>query len=191
MPDERYIAEVDMTAGSHLIAGGDLHHVLRLTQTWHVDCHRGGKLLWEDTFKNLVPTSGLNKYLDATLKTGLTTPTWYIGLITGPGSGNTYAAADVMSSHAGWSENTTYSNANRVTWTPGTIASGSVSNSASVAVFNINGSITNLAGCFSADNNTKGGTTGTLLGEGNFSGGDRTALINGDTLSITLTISLT
>ncbi|MCY2965065.1 MAG: hypothetical protein NT069_15760 [Planctomycetota bacterium] len=40
-----------------------------------------GNLKWEDGFWNRVMTSGLNKLLDATLKTGLTSPAWYVGLI--------------------------------------------------------------------------------------------------------------
>lgn len=172
-----------------LVARGDAQHLARVHHRWHIECHRSGILVWADDYDNIVVTAGLNRYLDASLKTGLAAPTISLGLITGPGGGNTYAAADVMSSHGGWTENTTYSNSTRVTWTPGTIASGSVSNSASVAVFNINGAIASLAGCFMCDNSTKGGTTGTLIGEGNFSGGDR-VLQNLDTLSITVTATI-
>lgn len=42
------------------------------------DCN--GKFLWKAQAKNRVVTAGLNKLLDATLKTGLTTPAWFIGL---------------------------------------------------------------------------------------------------------------
>lgn len=151
------------------------------------DCD--GNLKWIEEFDNLVVTAGLNKYLDATLKTGLASPTWFVGLVTGPGSGNTYALADTMASHAGWAESAAYSNSTRPPWTPGSIAAGSVDNSASKAVFNINTSAT-IAGAFMADNSTKSGTTGTLLGVGNFGTGDRTGLINGDTLSVTVTTTI-
>lgn len=144
-----------------------------------------GTLAWVDDVFNLVTTAGLNKYLDATLKTGLTTPAWFVGLVTGPGSGTTYAAGDTMASHAGWAEDATYSNATRPAFTPGTITGGSVDNSASKAVFNINGTAT-IAGGFLVDNSTKSGSTGTLLGEGDFTGGDR-AVQNGDTLNVTVT----
>lgn len=133
-------------------------------------------------------TTGLNKYLDATLKTGLASPSWFVGLITGPGAGNTYVLADTMASHAGWTENTSYSQATRPAFTPGTIAAGSVDNSAAKASYSINASVT-LAGAFMADNSTKGGTTGTLLGEGNFTGGDRTA-VNTDTVNVTITATI-
>lgn len=143
---------------------------------------RTPKLKWRDGFKNIVVTVGLNKLLDATFKSGLTTPAWYVGL---KGSG-TMVAGDTMASHAGWAEIAPYSNTNRPTYTPGTIASGSVDNSASKAVFNINATAT-IVGCFLADNNTVSGTTGNLYGGGDFSASR--AVNNGDTLNITVTLT--
>jgi len=142
------------------------------------------KLRWKETFNNIVVTAGLNKLLDATIKTGSASPTWYVGL---KGSGS-IVAADTMASHAGWSELTPFSNANRPTYTPGTIASGAVDNSASKAVFNINASST-IYGAFLVDNNTKGGTTGTLYGGGDFA--SSRPVVNGDTLNITGTLTIT
>lgn len=140
------------------------------------------KLKWRDSFQNLVVTAGLNKVLDATFKTGLASPAWYVGL---KGSG-TVVAGDTMASHSGWSELTPYSNSNRPTFTPGSISSGSVDNSASKAVFNINGTST-VVGAFLADDNTKGGTTGTLYGAGDFAASRSVA--NGDTLNVTVTLT--
>lgn len=182
-------ARATIRHGAELVAQSGAHLGACIEHTYHVECWRDGALVWEDTFHNLVVTAGLNKYLDATLKTGLTSPTWYVGLVTGPGTGTTYALADTMASHAGWTEDQTYSNATRPAFTPGTIASGSVDNSASKAVFNVNGTAT-IAGGFLSDNSTKGGTTGTLLGAGDFSGGDR-AVQSGDTLNVTVTASIT
>jgi hypothetical protein len=154
---------------------------INISHRYTVECYSSdGKLKWIDGFENLVVTAGLNKYLDATLKTGLATPAWYVGL---KGTG-TVAAGDTMASHAGWSEITPYSDSARPTYTPGTISSGSVDNSASKAVFNINASTT-VYGCFMADNSTKGGTTGTLLGAGDFSASR--AVVSGDTLNVTVT----
>ena len=45
------------------------------------------------------------------------------------------------------------------------------------------------AGAFMTDSSTVSGTTGTLLGVGNFTGGDR-AVQNGDTLNVTVTASI-
>lgn len=165
------------------------HLSVTILHLYEVQCFGvDGTLKWSDKFENLVTTAGLNKYLDATLKTGLTSPAWYVGLVTGPDSGNTYLAANTMGSHAGWTENTTYSQGTRPAWTPGTVSAGSVSNVASKASFSITGTV-NLAGCFVADNSTKGGSTGTLLGVGGFSGLDRSA-INGETVVVTVTMSM-
>lgn len=140
--------------------------------------------IWVDEFLNLVVTAGRDKYLDATLKTGLTTPAWYV-LLKNTG---TVVAADTMSSHGGWTENTTYSNANRPTWVAGTVSAGSIDNSANKAAFNINGTTT-IFGAGMTDNNTKGGTSGTLLGAGDFAASRSVA--DGDTLNVTVTCSLT
>lgn len=140
--------------------------------------------IWEEQFNNIVVTTGLNKLLDATFKTGLTTPAWYVGF---KGSGS-MIAADTMSSHGGWAELTPYSDSTRQAFTPGSISSGSVDNSASKAVFNINGSST-IYGCFLTDNSTKGGTTGILYGGGDF--GSSRPVVNGDILNITVTLTQT
>ena len=154
--------------------------------TWYdVECYdKHGKLKWRDGFWNIVVTAGLNKLLDATFKNGLTTPAWYVGL---KGTGS-MVAGDTMSSHAGWSEIVPYSDANRPTYTPGSISGGAVDNSASKAVFNINASST-VYGCFLVDNNTKSGTTGTLYGGGDFV--SSRAVVNGDTLNVTVTLTQT
>lgn len=140
------------------------------------------KLKWIDGFTNLVVTAGLNKVLDATFKTGLASPAWYVGLK----NTGTPLAADTMASHSSWTENATYSNANRPTWTPGSIAAGSVDDSASKAIFNINGTTT-IFGCFLCDNNTVSGSTGTLYGVGDF--GASRGVSSGDTLNVTVTLT--
>ena len=117
--------------------------------------------------------------------------TWYLGLY-GAGASNTPAAGDTMASHAGWTEVTAYSNANRVTATfvaPSALNPSVVTNTASPAVFNINGTAT-VGGAFLTSDNTKGGTTGTLFSAADFgSPGDR-SVVNSDTLSVTYTFSL-
>jgi hypothetical protein len=118
---------------------------------------------------------------------------WYLGLITGPGSGTTIIAANTMSSHAGWTEYVNYSNATRVaaTFAVATTATPSVvTNTASPAVFNINGAGGTVAGAFLTSGSDKSGTTGTLFSAANFGGaGDRT-VVSGDTLSVTYQFSL-
>lgn len=162
-----------------------MNHNVKIGQIYKVECFdKNGKLKWEDGFENLVVTTGRNQYLDATLKTGLASPAWYVGLKDAVAA----VAADTMASHAGWAELAPYSNAVRPTFVLGTIANGSVDNSASKAVFTINGSGT-IGGAFIANNSTKLGTTGTLLGAGEFA--SARSVISGDTLNVTVTCSIT
>lgn len=162
-----------------------MNHNVKIGQYYKVECFdKNGEKKWEDGFENLVVTTGRNQYLDATLKTGATSPVWYVGLKDAVAA----VAGDTMSSHAGWAELVPYSNAVRPTFTPGTIASGSVDNSASKAVFTVNATST-VGGAFLANNSTKSGTTGILLGAGEF--GAARSVINGDTLNVTVTCSIT
>ena len=158
--------------------------LFKVSHLYKFELVRDGKIidLWE--MENLVTTEGLNRYLDATLKTGFASPTWYVGLK----NTGTPVAGDVMNSHGSWTENVTYSDATRPAFTPGTIASGSVDNSASKAVFNINGTTT-IFGAFMTTVNTKSGTTGVLLGVGDFA--SSRAVINGDILNVTITCTIT
>ena len=157
---------------------------IQISQTYQVECFDfNGNLKWDETFKNLVVTAGRDHYLDATLKTGNASPAWYVGLK------NTTAtvAGDTMASK-GWTELVPYSDGTRPAYTVGTIASGSVDNSAAKAVFAISGTST-IFGAFLADDNTKAGITGILLGAGNF--GASRAVLTGDTLNVTVTCSIT
>jgi len=184
-----FLTDANMASAMSVGAEAGDDHRIHVEHIYEVECWRDGELVWSDRFKNLVTTAGRNKYLDATLKTGLAAPAWYVGLVTGPGAGNTYAAADTMAAHAGWAENSAYSGGARPAFTPGAVASGSVDNSAAKAVFNVNAGAT-VAGCFMVDDATTGGATGTLLGVGNFTAGDR-AVLSGDTLNVTVTATLT
>lgn len=147
------------------------------------ECHGAdGRLKWREEVPNLVVNVGLNDLLDKYFKGSSYTAAHYVGLTTGS---PTFASGDTMSSHGGWTESTVYSNSTRPAFTPGTVASQSVDNSASAAVFTINSSGT-VGGGFLVTNSTKGGTTGTLYGGAAFSGGNRT-VDNGDTLTVTVT----
>jgi len=153
---------------------------------------KDGKLKWEASSHNLVVNVGLQDMNTQYFKGSAYTAAWYIGLVTGPGSGTTFAAGDTMSSHAGWTENTGYSNATRPAATFGTATTADpsvIDNSASAASFSINATST-IAGAFLVNNSTKGGTTGTLFSASDFqSPGDR-SVVSGDTLNVTYTFSL-
>lgn len=151
-----------------------------------------GNLKWEESTHNLVVNTGLKDMNDKYFSGVTYTATWYIGLINGPASGTTFIAGDTSATHAGWTENTDYSQSTRpqVTFGAATTADPSViSNSGSPSAFSINGTAT-IAGAFLISNNTKGGTTGVLFSESDFqSPGDR-AVVNGDTLTVTYQFSL-
>lgn len=153
----------------------------RLKTHYKVECIRNGKLIWTEEFDNLVVDAGLNDSLDKHLKGSTYTATWYVGVTT---TANTFAAADTMASHAGWTESSAYDEANRPTLTLGTVSGKSVDNSASKAVFTISSSVT-LQGAFVTSNNTKGGSTGILYGGGVFS--QARALVDNDVLNVTIT----
>ncbi len=174
-------------------AGGASQEGARGGGVYFFECYdKEGNLKWKEEAANLVVNVGLKDMNDKYFSGSAYTATWYLGLITGPGSGTTIAAGDTMSSHAGWTENTSYSQATRpaATFGAATTADPSViSNSASVAVFSINGTVT-IAGAFLTSNNTKSGTTGILFSASDFqSPGDR-AVVSGDTLNVTYQFSL-
>lgn len=148
---------------------------------------KDGNFKWEDTFHNLVVNEGLQDINNKYFKASGYTATWYLGLITGPGSSTTYSAGDTLATHAGWTEDTNYSGTRKaVTFGTPTLADPSViDNSASPAVFNMNNTTT-IAGAFLT--NVNSGPSGILFSEGDFTGGDK-IVANGDTLNVTYTFS--
>jgi hypothetical protein len=162
------------------------------TGMFEIKCHdKDGNLKWEAQSKNLVVNAGLAYMAGSALTSVTQITTWYLGLY-GAGASNTPAAGDTMSSHAGWTEVVAYSNATRVaaTFVTATTANPSVvTNTASPATFNINGTTT-VGGAFLTSGSAKSGTTGTLFSAADFgSPGDR-AVVSSDTLSVTYTFSL-
>jgi len=151
---------------------------------FHITCRdKCGRVKWTDTVENLVVNEGLDDLLDKYFKGSSYTAAHYVGLTDGT---PTVAAADTMASHAGWSEVTAYDEANRPSFTPGSVSGQSVDNSASKATFTISTNSTTIGGCFLTTDNTKSGTSGTLYGAGAFSAGDKT-LDDNDTLEVTVT----
>lgn len=148
-----------------------------------------GQLKWTDTFHNLVVNEGLQYMNQVFFDSVGYTAAWYLGLVTGPGSGNTYDAGDTLATHAGWTENSNYvGDRKAVTFgTASTADPSAISNTASPSVFTINTNAQVIAGALLANITT--GTAGILFSVGSFTGGDKT-VDSGDTLSVTYAFSL-
>jgi hypothetical protein len=157
-----------------------------------VACHDAqGNLKWEAKSHNLVVNVGLQD-MNAKYFTGSSyTATWYLGLY-GAAASNNPAATDTMSSHAGWTEVTAYSQSTRPACSFGSATSADpsvITNSGSPATYSINGTTT-IGGAFLTSDNTKGGTSGILFSAADFGApGDR-SVVSGDTLTVTYTFSL-
>ena len=150
-----------------------------LANFWKVTClDKDGNIKWEEDNKNIIVTAGLNHILDVQFHATTQVTAWYIGL---KGAG-TPVAADTMASHGSWAELTGYAG-NRKEWTEGAASSGSMTNGSSVD-FTINATAT-IAGAFL--NTAATGTGGTLYGVVDFS--SARAVINGDTLQVTVTVT--
>jgi hypothetical protein len=190
MLNDKTTSTDQMTAG--LVMGANSGEKAAATGVYTIQCFDAqGNLKWEAESKNLVVNVGLQD-MNAKYFTGSAyTAAWYIGLY-GAGASNTPAASDTMSTHAGWTENTGYSNATRPACTFGTPTTANPSvatNSASPASFTINATST-VGGAFLVSNSTKGGTTGTLYSAADFgSPGDR-SVASSDILNVTYTLSL-
>lgn len=148
----------------------------------HLD--RDGKLIKEYEFPNAIVDAGMNALLNAMFDSGTQFTTWYIGLIDNA-SFSALNNADTMASHAGWIECTGYSESVRQTWTAGSAASRSITNSSTVN-FSINATKT-VYGIFIATDSTKSGTTGTLWSTAAF--GSTVSVQSGDSLRVTYTVS--
>lgn len=186
-------AKISDTTESGLMMNSQSHEGLKATGKFLIECYdKDGKLKWTDESKNLVVNVGL-QYMAGTSLDGSTAriTSWYLGLY-GAASSNNPAAGDTMSSHAGWTEVTDYTEATRpaATFVAATTANPSVvTNSASKAQFTMNATVT-VGGAFLTSNNTKGGTSGTLFSAKDFSSpGDR-SVVSGDVVLVTYTFSL-
>jgi hypothetical protein len=148
-----------------------------------------GQVKWTDTFNNLVMNVGVQDMNTQYFKGASYTAAFFLGLVTGPGSGTTFAAADTLASHAGWTESAAYAGARKaaVFGTASTANPSVISNSASPASFVMNATVT-IAGAFLCT--VSSGTSGVLFSAGDFTGGDK-LVDSGDTLNVTYTFSLT
>ena len=169
---------------------------------YHVECRDAeGNLKWEEKFPNLVTAVGKQLMFDTLLSgSSYTTVGPFLGLISG--TGNTFAAADTMSSHSGWSEFTNYTvggSAVRGTAVFGSATSSGLSPSnvttctATAITYTITGGGGTVGGCFlvtgSGASSTQSNTSGTLYSAGAFSTAKITTA--GDTVSVTYSTTAT
>lgn len=187
MPIAKSTMGETVQAGVGKSAQGDA--CVGLGGVFNVQCFDAdGNLKWEDTFHNLVVNEGLQDLNNKYFKGSSYTAAWYLGLVTGPGSGTTYAAGDTLATHGGWTEFTSYTgNRKAVTFGTPTLADPSViNNSASPSSFVITGGGGTVAGAFLTSVAT--GTSGILFSEGDFTGGDK-IVASGDTINVTYTFN--
>lgn len=148
-----------------------------------------GRVKWTDTFHNLVMNEGVQNMNTQYFKGATYTAAFFLGLVTGPGSGTTFAAGNTLASHAGWTESVAYAGARKaaVFGTATTANPSVISNALSPASFAMNATVT-IAGAFLCT--VSSGTSGVLFSAGDFTGGDK-FVDSGDTLNVTYTFSLT
>lgn len=152
---------------------------MRVGGTYIIRCFGpDGSLKWEDTADNKIVTEGLNHILDILFVSATSqVDPWYVRLTDGT---PTAAAGDTLSTHAGWTEVTAYSEGAGQAFVD-VRTNQTVSNSASKASFSINADSTTIGGAYLASAST--GTSGTLLSVAAFTGGDKSA-DDGDTLEV-------
>jgi len=157
--------------------------------SYHAVCYSvDGFIKWADDIENLVTTVGKNFTLDTTL--GNTAGGAVVMGLKGTG---TAVVADTQASHATWNEvggtNAPTYSGNRPTPSFSSASSGSKATSSAVS-FSMTGTGT-VAGCFIniGGSSTKDSTTGTLFSAGDFSSSK--SVVNGDTIAVTYTATLT
>jgi hypothetical protein len=164
----------------------DMDETIGITGRYQVECvGPDGQIKWVDTIENLVVTVGKNDLLDKYFAGSAYTAAWYMGLVDGA-STPTYAAGDTLASHAGWTENTSYSGSNRITVAWNAASAGSKASTATS--FSISATAT-IAGALLTVTQVRATTTGVLYSAGSFTGGNR-SVASGDTLNVTYTASV-
>lgn len=160
--------------------------MLKVSGKFIAEHWRNGKKINEYEFKNGVTDEGINKLLDVMFHGVAAIATWYIGLIDDYGY-SALAAADTMSSHAGWAECTEYDEAARQEWVEDAASGLSITNT-TLATFTINATTT-LKGMFLSSGSAKSGTTGTLWCTGLFASGD-VSVVDDDVIKVKYTVTI-
>jgi hypothetical protein len=156
---------------------------------YHAVCYDAdGNVKWEEPIQNLVTTAGQNATLNTILGNSAAG-----AVVMGLKGTGTAIAADTQASHASWLEvglaNAPTYSGNRPT--PSFSAAAAASKATSSAVSFSMTSTGTVAGCFIniGGSATKDSTTGTLFSAGDFSSSK--AVVNGDSIAVTYTLTLT
>lgn len=151
-----------------------------------VEHYRGGKLIHEQQSENLFVNQGLDYLLDVAFSGRTPITNWYIGLFKGNA---TPAATDTAQNvHTRLTELTEYAAGQRQAWVEAGVASQTITNSASKAVFNINATVTGY-GAFLASAQATGNDAGAAVLAAASRFASSRDLQNGDQLQITYQLS--
>lgn len=155
---------------------------------YEVELIRGGAVIDYERTANIVPTEGLNFFLNSALTGGVAYSAWYVGIFE---NNYTPLAGDTMVTFLGGSkatECTAYTSTNRISWVYDTVASGAISNTTTKAEFTMNATKT-IYGGFLTQGQAKGATTGPLVSAVKFSAAK--SVESGDILRILAGITMT
>ena len=177
-----------------MVCGAQVGEAAMVHGTYYMEHIRDGKVIYSESFPNLVATVGVNLTWDTVLAGSSYTVTGpYMGLISSVGY-SAIANADTMTSHAGWTEAggtnaPTYSGTRKTcAWSAASARAKALSAALSFAITStgtIKGAFIVLgSGALSTIDNTGG----TLFSAGLFTGGDR-AVLSGDTVNVSYSVS--
>ena len=188
----------EITMQSNLVG----EETVGIAGTYLVECRDAdGNIKWADQFPNLVNAIGKQLMLDTLLKgSAYTVVGPFLGLVSG--ASPTFAAADTMTSHSGWTEFINYTvggSAVRGTavfasaTSSGSTPSNVTTSSATAITYTITGAGGTVGGCFLCTGtgavSTQSSTAGTLYSAGAFS--TAKVVTAGDTVSVTYSTTAT
>lgn len=140
--------------GTGLVVGGVMGH-----EVWRM-CADGPLSLGRREDHNKVPTEGLNRLVENWLDAGAQIANVYVSIFEGD-----YTPVDGLTASSyptDATESTAYDESTRPAFTPGTVASGSVDNTASRATFTMNATKTIYGGALHTTS-TKSSTTAPIM----------------------------
>lgn len=148
---------------------------------------REGEVVQTAYGHNDIVDQGMNNLLDIFFRNQTQIATWYMGLIDGTGT-QTLSNSDVAGTHAGWTENTSWTGGpTRPSWTGSLAAAASRSISNSTTIDFAFTTTQTIHGIFIIDDATADTATEVLWSTAPFS--TEVTVNNGDTLKITYTVS--